>query len=367
MSAQIVLMGTPPADSLEALETWLADWGYRLQQTTSLKRLTTLVRDAHPVAVLTQLSSDTAAADIYRALMASGQTPQVIALNPDGLPGRLSAVAAGFSTVLDYPLNQANLKACLNTPLNADGHPLTVGSLFGRTPSEVNGTADLLAHDLKSPISLIISSLEVFTALYESDATEDVTRLLHGSLHAAYRQMHLVNDLIDLARLEMHTYRLDMAPTDVCSAVQEGLEAERYGFETKGLALSVDLPSPLIVPADRELLIRAVIAILVNSLKFTVRGDTLAVSAVRHNASIELRFTDSGRPIQPGLEEEIVKRAPQLSERQSGTRTSVAVGLPFVRAVALAHGGSFGGRTASETGLTTFSLILPTNHQSERS
>jgi hypothetical protein len=363
MNTTAVLVGAPPPETLAALERHLADWGWTLYR-AALDALPGLVRRVSPAVVLVDLSGGLRSDDVCHALHA-GLLP-VIALNPSGLPGRTEAVASGCSLVLDYPLDWPQLKACLHSPHTASGGLLTVGPLFGRTAAEAQGTAGLLAHDLKSPISLIISSLEVLTAVYDGTISDDVARLLHGSLHAAYRQMYMVSDLIDLTRLELDSYPLELETFEAAALLAECLETERATLEAKGLEFTVELPgAPLPVCADRHLIRRAVYAILDNAVRFTVRGDRLTVAALPGADSVTLRFADSGRPIQRGFEHEIVRRAPQWDGRQGGTRTSIAMGLPFTYAVAAAHGGSFAAATDSASGLTTFDFTLPLSQPSE--
>ncbi len=363
MNAAVVLVGAPAPEALALLEARLLEWGVALHRAAA-SDLPALVRQVSPAVVLVDLAGGLLPADVYDALQPG--LPPVIALNPDGLAGRAAAVAAGYSVVFDYPLNWAELKSCLNTPRGADGGLLTAGALFGRTASEAAGTAGLLAHDLKSPISLIISSLEVLVSVYEGAAAEDIMRLLHGSLHAAYRQMYMVSDLIDLTRLELGVYPLERATLDAALLLRECAAAERFTFENKGLAVTLDLPdAPLLIDADGELVRRAVYAVLDNAVKFTVRGDTLTVRARRSAEGVHLRFADSGRPIRRGFEQEIVRRAPQWDGRQAGTRTSVAMGLPFAFMVAAAHGGSFSAASDLASGLTTFDLFLPVDEPSE--
>lgn len=365
MNAAAILVGAPAPAALALLEARLPEWGWALHRAAAVSDLPALVHRLNPAVALVDLSGGLHPADVQRVLQ--DDLPPVIVLNPDGLPGRVAAVAAGYSAILDYPLDWAELRRWLYTPRGADGGPLTVGPLFGRTPAEAHGTAGLLAHDLKSPISLIISSLEVLTSVYDGAAAEDIMRLLHGSLHAAYRQMYMVSDLIDLTRLELNDYPLERDTLDAALLLRECVAAGRFAFETKGLDVTAALPgAPLPVYADRELLWRAVSAVLDNAVKFTVRGDTLAVSALGHADAVILRFVDSGRPIRRGFEREIMRRAPQWDGRQAGTRTSVALGLPFVHAVAQAHGGSFTAASDLASGLTTFELLLPLDDRAKR-
>jgi signal transduction histidine kinase len=231
------------------------------------------------------------------------------------------------------------------------------------------GTSALLGHDLKSPISMIISTLEVLISMSETDENMATTvRLLRGALSAAYRQLNMIGDWLDLARLEAHAYELELEEIDLAPLICDALDAEVYAFTIKKLHLVVDVPRdvPLMVKADPDLMRRMVGALVDNSIKFTTRDDVLRVSAAKDGDNVVIKFSDNGRPIFPGFEQQILERAPQWEGRQAGTRTSVSMGLPFVYAVALAHGGQFTAGSNPASGITTFTFTLPALVQSEK-
>jgi two-component system sensor histidine kinase VicK len=233
---------------------------------------------------------------------------------------------------------------------------------LGRTRADVLGTAALLGHDLKSPISMIISTLEVLVSIYESDESmASSLRLLRGALSAAYRQLNMIGDWLDLARLELNAYELEIEETDFGQLIRDCLQAEDYAITIKKLRLEVDIPkdSLFLVKADANLLRRVVSALVDNTIKFTIRDDVLKVGVRSEGDKIIAEFSDNGRPIFPGFEQQVMERAPQWEARQAGTRTSVSMGLPFVHAVALAHGGDFTAKSDQTTGLTTFTFSLP--------
>ena len=239
--------------------------------------------------------------------------------------------------------------------------PPATGIILGSTVDDIVGTAWLLGHDLKSPVALIISAMEVIIATSEDDEhMATIMPLLRGALAAANRQHNMVGDMLDLARLETDNYELERAETDVAALVRDTMATEDYAITTKKLKLELDIPdSPLMANIDAYLLGRVVNALVDNTVKFTVRDDVLSVSVHRNGDNIEISFTDTGRAIFPDFEKHIIERAPQWDKRQAGSRTSVGMGLPFTHAVAVAHGGSFTAKTDPTTNKTAFTIILP--------
>ncbi|MBZ0290499.1 MAG: HAMP domain-containing histidine kinase, partial [Anaerolineae bacterium] len=187
---------------------------------------------------------------------------------------------------------------------------------------------------------------------------DSTVRLLRGALHAAYRQMNMVTELIDLARLELGTYELQRDEVDLTQLIRDRLEIDNYAITVKGLRLETDL-QPLLISGDRDLLNRVISGLIENTLKFTVREDLLRVTVGREGTQGIVRFSDSGRMIQESFEQDMMKRAPQWEKRQAGNRTSVGMSLPFVYQVALAHGGTFAAHSDEATRLTSFTLTLP--------
>lgn len=240
--------------------------------------------------------------------------------------------------------------------------PRATGKILGSSVEDVLGAAWLLGHDLKSPMSIVISALEMLIFMHEADENmASSVNLMRGTLAAANREYNMISDLLDLARLEADQYELERYDVDIAILVREAVENEAYAVKTKQLKLEIDLPQDagLMVNVDLDLFRRAVSALVDNTTKFTVKDDVLRVAARRAGNMIEVTFTDNGRTIFPEFEQHIMERAPQWEKRQAGSRTSVGMGLPFVNAVTKVHGGIFSGKTDPKTKLTTFTLLIP--------
>ncbi len=234
--------------------------------------------------------------------------------------------------------------------------------LLGDGEKDITGTTWLLGHDLKSPTAIIISTLEMVIALHEDD--EDMAhtvRLLRGALVAARREYNMVCDLLDLARFELKQYQLNRETCDLGALLLQNIKDEAYSIEVKKLKLEIDIPNDqdFITSVDTELMERVFSGLIDNTVKFTVRDDSLTIKARRNDKAIEITFTDTGRPIFPEFEQSLIERAPQWENRQAGSRSSVGMGIPFINAVIHAHGGSFSAKSDTSTGLTQFKITLP--------
>lgn len=240
--------------------------------------------------------------------------------------------------------------------------PSATGSLLGSNMDDITGTTWLLGHDLKSPIAVVIGTLEMLIGLHEDDdQMADTVRLLRGALVAAKREYNMVCDMLDLARFELNQYELDRQPANVGGVLRESLDEEAYSLEIKKLTVEVhiDEQAQLTALIDVDLFRRVFSALVDNVIKFTIREDKLTVSAKRVGDNIKVSFMDNGRSIFPEYEHQLIQRAPQWTNRQAGSRSSVGMGIPFVNAVLKAHGGDFCAKSDRETGLTEFMLLLP--------
>jgi K+-sensing histidine kinase KdpD len=239
--------------------------------------------------------------------------------------------------------------------------PQATGTLLGNNHDDITGTVWLLGHDLKSPVSIIISALEVILMMNEGEESfEPMLPLVKGALSAANRQHNMISDVLDLARLELNQYELQMGENDLRDIITDTLESEEYAINTKQVKLVTDLPEyPLRVNVERELLNRTISALIDNSLKFTVKGDILTISGKHENGQVVVTLEDNGRAILPAYETQIMQRAPQWEMRQAGSRTSVGMGIPFAYAAIKAHGGDFRASTDPTSKRTTFRFALP--------
>lgn len=359
MTEPLVLIGNSTSEMLHPLNIKLQKDGFTLIAADDSDTALNVLQTTRPRAVFIDIASpELHGIQICRDIRSAHPAVTLIALNQGEAMLRQEALSAGADLVLDMPLNWADIKNWLHTPRTTDNHLMAEAALHGQTREEVVGSASLLAHDLKSPISVIISSLEVLMTFQDEEGVPEPTkRLIQGALNAAYRQLNMVSNVVDLARLETDCYDLQPIEFDLVEVIRERLQAEAYGLQVKGLDMNVSLPDePLLVTADLDLIQRVISAVIDSVIKFTVRNDEFHVRAHREGDRVVMCFKDTGRQIDRGFEREIMTRAPQWERRQAGARTSVGLSLPFVYAAAKAHHGDFTAHTDAKYTIFTFTL-----------
>jgi len=217
--------------------------------------------------------------------------------------------------------------------------------------SEVLG---VVAHDLRNPISAIVSSTELLLGV---DLPGEKRReLLEVCQRAARRMNRLVGDLLDATQVQAGHLSLQLSDVSVGALFKE-LEATWRGAATeKTLTLSViDPPAGLFVRADQDRVMQVLGNLIGNAVKFTEAGGRVTVSAKPVRDEVEIQVQDTG----PGIPAEAI---PRLFERfwqgDAGDRRGIGLGLAITKGIVEAHGGRINVESELGNG-TTFTFTLP--------
>jgi signal transduction histidine kinase len=148
-----------------------------------------------------------------------------------------------------------------------------------------------------------------------------------------------VDTLLDIARLEEGAMALGLLPLDLEGLVGEVLAEERPLAEKKGVTLESRLPESLPpVLADHDVLLRVLVNLVDNALKFTPRGERVWVAAGPEPKGVRVEVVDAGPGIPVAERARIFEKFTQV-QRQAETRRGVGLGLSFCRMAVEAHGG----------------------------
>jgi protein-histidine pros-kinase len=171
----------------------------------------------------------------------------------------------------------------------------------------------------------------------------------------------LINDLLDLAKIDAGKVELSMEPTSCASVLAEAAATLRPLAERKGLQLEVAVvPAELVVQADRRALSQIVLNLAGNAIKFTERGRVLlAASAciVEGRAMVEIDVRDTGIGIREEDKAGLFEPFAQVDAGAGGGREGTGLGLHLSRKLAELLGGSVTLRSEYGKG-TTFTLRL---------
>lgn len=217
---------------------------------------------------------------------------------------------------------------------------------------------NVLSHELRSPANAIIGHAQ----LLELGIHGPVSDAQHEALGRITRSAHLmgalVNDLLNLARIEQGRLTYDVHEVAVAEALDTVAGVMRPQVEAKTLSLVVRAGPPgLTVRADPERLQQILINLLTNAIKFTERG-TLSLAAAPDAATVRLTVRDTGIGIPteklPAVFDRFVQVDPSLTRRAGG----MGLGLAIARDLARAMDGDLTASSAVGEG-SVFTLVLP--------
>ena len=191
-----------------------------------------------------------------------------------------------------------------------------------------------LTHELKSPIAAIQASAEL---LQEDMPAEERTRFLGNILEQNARQRQLIDKLLALVRVEKQQ-RLDAPePIAVAPLLAQVAQDATASLAARGVLLEVQAIDAQ-VAGDALLLRQALGNLLENAIGFAPQGSRIDLRANREGQGIAISVRDRGAGIPPYALERVFERFYSLPRPSSGKSTGL--GLPFVREVALLHGGT---------------------------
>jgi len=221
--------------------------------------------------------------------------------------------------------------------------------------------AHMLVHDLRAPVAVLKGSLDMFRPLLKSGRVEEVERLLASAQQGLDQLLRLINELLDINRLE--NGRLPLR--------REALEVEPFLREVSGrldplikpaniaIELTVE-PGLAPLDVDRELVARVVINLLDNAIRYTLNGGQIRLWARRpaegEPPGLRLGVDDDGPGIAPEDQAHLFKKYNQLPSPDR--RTGAGLGLAFCKLVVEAHGGCISVQSEAGRG-ATFLVSLP--------
>jgi len=220
-----------------------------------------------------------------------------------------------------------------------------------------------ISHELRTPLNAVTGFAGLLAA---TDLDDTQARRVAHIAEAGQQLTRIVNDVIDLAELDGAEVRLEVAPFDPATLVEDALETVRLAAEAKGLALGLELPPTLpgLLLGDAGRLGKVLAHLLDNAVKFTERGGvTLRLESrdIGVRCELTLLVTDTG----PGLDDEAQTRLfRRFSQGDDSVRKSVGgggLGLAVARELMTLMGGEVGVQSTPGRG-ARFWLRLSLEH-----
>jgi signal transduction histidine kinase len=215
----------------------------------------------------------------------------------------------------------------------------------------------MVSHDLRAPLSSVRGALDLVARGTYGALSEKGKQILATADGSVRRLIKLVNDILDVEKLE--TGKLDFLPEAVSVAriIQRSLDSVRTLAEQSQCPLSADDPE-FNIYADEDRLVQVLVNLLSNAIKFSPKGESVQITTCSDDGWIEVRVADRGCGIPLEHQQAIFERFRQIKVSDSKEKGGTGLGLAICKAIIEQHGGSIG--VDSEVGKgSTFWFRLP--------
>ncbi len=212
-----------------------------------------------------------------------------------------------------------------------------------------------LAHELRNPLSPIVSSIEL---LKRSDTSSIARQALIMEKHAKSLSS-LLNDLLDVSRISTHKLEIEKKPVYLSAPVAQAIESVEPLMREKNHILNVSInPHPILLEADPVRLEQIVVNLLTNAAKYTPTGGTITLSVTREGREAVIVVQDTGIGIEKNMLGRIFEPFLQI-KRANSVEAGIGVGLTVTKRLVELHGGTITAKSEGEGKGSEFSVRLP--------
>ena len=217
----------------------------------------------------------------------------------------------------------------------------------------------MVSHELRTPMTSVKTSLTLLVEGAGGRLDPAAHELLEVALRNADRLIRLVNDLLDLSRLEAGRMDLRVEPVAVADAVAASIEMVAAFSEARGVTLRTDPPAePQIVSAERDRLVQVIVNLLSNAIKFSPKGGCVDVRWWRQDEWVVTEVRDHGAGIPRDQLKVVFDPFRQLDSSTTREHGGAGLGLTIAQRIAQAFGGELNVESEVSKG-SRFSIRLP--------
>ncbi|MCL6436237.1 MAG: response regulator [Leptolyngbyaceae cyanobacterium HOT.MB2.61] len=215
----------------------------------------------------------------------------------------------------------------------------------------------IVSHELRTPLTSIHGSLAMLVSGLLDAEPETSKRLLEIAVDSTERLIRLINDVLDVERIESGKVTMDKQTCNVADLMTNAVNVMQTMAEKFGVTLSVT-PLSIEVWADSDRIIQTLTNLLSNAIKFSPQGATVWLSATQQGDYILFQVKDLGRGIPADKLETIFERFQQVDASDSRNQDGTGLGLAICRNIVQQHGGRIWVESALGEG-STFYFTLP--------
>ncbi len=214
------------------------------------------------------------------------------------------------------------------------------------------GMTSMIVHDLKNPLNAILN-----VSAEHSDAQQ-----LERIKESGRQMLNMVLDILDVYKYENTEMTVDKAPVLLQQLVHHAQQEVQFLTQQKSITIRTQLTDNITVVGDQPILLRVLVNLLTNAIKFTPGGAAVTIKGLVTAEGGRLEVQDEGPGIKEEHLEKVFNKFEQTNIKSSGGIRSTGLGLTFCKMAVEAHGGSIGVNSTFGEG-SSFWLLLPLAEQ----
>jgi two-component system cell cycle sensor histidine kinase PleC len=223
-----------------------------------------------------------------------------------------------------------------------------------------------MSHELRTPLNAIIGFSEIMeSGMFGALGSEKYHEYCHDILTSGHYLLEVINDILDMSKIEAGRMKLDMEPLDLTKTLAESLRVVSGRAEDKKLVLDADIEQTISVVADRRATKQILVNLLSNAVKFTPEGGKIVVRSRMTSDRITLLIADSGIGIAAHSLARLGRPFEQVESQLTKTYHGSGLGLAIARSLTQLHGGSMKLRSRLGAG-TVVRVSLPRDPRDNR-
>jgi len=285
-------------------------------------------------------------------------------------PGhKLRALQAGAKDFISKPIELAEVQARVHNMLEVrllHTEATHNGKLLAETIERLkkverlkDGFLSTVSHELRTPLTSIRGALGLMASGAAGALSDEGVEVVAIAERNAVRLSTLINDILDIERLETGTVELQFAQVSVESILRRATESLPAFGQTHGITVEAPEVSSMIW-ADADRIVQVLVNLLSNAVKFSPSGGVVTIGVELRENWVEFRVTDRGRGVPAAHRQMIFERFRQVETSDAREKGGAGLGLAICKSIIEQHGGTIGVESEEGNGSTFWFRVATT-------
>lgn len=219
----------------------------------------------------------------------------------------------------------------------------------------------VVGHELRTPLTSIRGALGLIDAGAVGEIPAEASQMIAMAISNTDRLVRLINDTLDIERMEAGRSDLDLAAVSGASLVQQAVSAVQATAEAADITFACEV-ADVRVWADGDRIVQTLVNLFGNAIKFSPRGAEIRVVVSDGGPLVDFCVSDQGRGIPADQLENVFERFRQVDGSDAREKGGTGLGLAIARAIVEQHGGQIWAESGATVG-ATFHFTLPQANQ----